>query len=329
MILVLTYLTHLFLGSRLTCMSKNKRFPQTLIEAIRYFSDPDVCTEFVASMRWPNGPTCPDCEGSEHSYLSTRRLWKCKACKKQFSVKVGTIFEDSPIPLDKWLAGIWLIANAKNGISSHEVARSLGITQKSGWFLLHRIRLAMSTGTFEKVSGEIEVDETYIGGKARNMHKDRRAKKITGGGVKDKTPVFAVLERDGRVKAQVLPNTRKTTLQDAVRSSVEPGASIYSDAHHAYKGLSDEYGHEVVDHAVAYVDGKIHTNGLENFFSLLKRGLGGTYVSVEPFHLFRYLDEQVYRYNHREDEDAGRFVRVVRQIVGRRVTYAALTGKGC
>src|SRR6266536_2536295 len=193
-------------------MDELQHLPRTLIEAIRYFSDQDVCVEFVVRLRWPDGPVCPRCGGMEHSYLTTRRLWKCKSCKRQFSVKVGSIFEDSPIGLDKWLAAMWMIANSKNGVSSHEMARSLGITQKSAWFLLHRIRLAMQTGTLQKLDGEIEVDETFIGGKARNMHKDVRARKITGTGGKDKAIVAGVLQRGGEIRAAVVSNTSRATL---------------------------------------------------------------------------------------------------------------------
>jgi transposase-like protein len=156
-----------------------KRQPKNLLEAVRYFADLDVATDFVAKLRWPNGPVCPKCGSADkHSYLTTRRIWKCKACKKQFSVKVGTIFEDSALGLDKWLPAVWLIANSKNGISSHELGRALGTTQKSAWFMLHRIRLAMRSGSFEMMNGTVEVDETYIGGKARNMHKGERRAKI-------------------------------------------------------------------------------------------------------------------------------------------------------
>src|SRR6266550_1385482 len=172
----------------------SKQLPATLVQAIRYFDDIDVCTQFIAEIRWPDGPVCPDCGGMEYSYLTTRRLWKCKACKRQFSVKVGTIFEDSPLGLDKWLPAIWLAANSKNGISSHELGRALGITQKSAWFMLHRIRLAMRSGTFETMSGTVEVDETYIGGKARNMHKAERVRKISGTGTANKTPVLGMVE---------------------------------------------------------------------------------------------------------------------------------------
>jgi transposase-like protein len=308
-------------------MDEPKNLPRTLIEAIRYFSDQDVCVQFVAKLRWPDGPVCPSCGGTEHSYLTTRRVWKCKSCKRQFSVKVGSIFEDSAIPLDKWLAAMWMIANSKNGVSSHEMARSLGITQKSAWFLLHRIRLAMQTGTFAKLDGEIEVDETFIGGKARNMHKNVRAKKITGTGGKDKAIVAGVLQRGGEMRAVVVSDTRRATLQAGVREHVEKGSAVYSDALQSYNGLAGEYDHKVVDHAEKYVDGQVHVNGVENFWSLLKRGLHGTYVSVQPWHLFRYIDERVFTYNERGLTDLDRFLVVLGTVAGRRLTYKALTGK--
>ena len=301
--------------------------PTNLIEAIRYFSDEDVCVAYVASLRWPNGPVCPQCEGTEHSYLTTRRLWKCKACKKQFSVKVGTIFEASPIGLDKWLAAIWLIANSKNGISSHELGRAIGLTQKSAWFVLHRIRLAMQTGSFAKLDGTVEVDETFIGGKSINMHKDVRARKITGTGGMDKTAVVGFRQRDGEVRASIVPDRKRKTLQSAVRDQVEPGSSVYTDSLSSYTGLSDDYDHATVDHAERYVIGRVHTNGIENFWALLKRGLKGTYVSVAPAHLFRYLDERMFTYNRRDLDDFGRFVTVLQRVSGRRLTYAELTAR--
>src|SRR5438270_136287 len=289
-------------------------FPQTLQEVIKYFSDPDTCTTFMAQMRWPEGVACPVCEGKEVSYLSTRRTWKCKACKKQFSVKVGSIMEDSPIGLDKWLAAMWLIANAKNGISSYEVHRALDITQKSAWFLLHRIRLAMQTGSFEtKMGGQVEADETYIGGLARNMHRDKRDKKINGTGGAGKVAVMGLLERDGKVRAKVIADATQATLHSEVRENVEAGAELFTDGWKGYSGLHADYIHQVIDHAEKYVDGQIHTNGIENFWSLLKRGIKGTYVSVEPFHLFRYLDEQTFRFNNRKDKDADRFIQTVKQ----------------
>jgi transposase-like protein len=304
-----------------------RKLPESLIESIRYFSDIDVCIDFVAQMRWPNGPVCERCGGMDHSYLTTRRVWKCRACKRQFSVKVGTIFEDSPLGLDKWLPAVWLIANSKNGISSHELARSLGVTQKSAWFMLHRIRLALQTGNFDKIDGVAEIDETFIGGKARNMHKDVRARKITGTGGKDKAIVVGALERGGNVRATVVEDRTAPTLQGYVRENVERGATVYTDALNSYTGLAGDYDHATVDHAVEYVNGQVHSNGIENFWSLLKRGLHGTYISVEPFHLFRYLDERVFTYNTRDLTDLGRFAAALGSISERRLTYKALTGK--
>jgi transposase-like protein len=309
-------------------MPSRKPLPTTLLEAISHFSDLDVATDFLAQLRWPDGPVCPSCEGREHSYLSTRRLWKCKGCKKQFSVKLGTIFEDSPLGLDKWLPAVWLIANSKNGISSHELGRALGTTQKSAWFMLHRIRLAMQTGTFSKLSGEVEVDETFIGGKARNMHQKDKARKATGSGIDNKTSVLGMIQRDGTVEARVVPNTKRTTIEPKVYERIERGSTIYTDAFRTYRGLGRDYNHRVIDHAIQYVDGQVHTNRMENFWSLLKRGLHGTYISVEPFHLFRYLDERVFTFNQRELDDLGRFQAVLHRIADRRLTYAQVTGKG-
>ena len=287
------------------------RVPPTLIEAIRYFADPDVCIRIVAAIRWPDGPECPNCHGKEHFYLKTRRTWKCKACKKQFSVKVGTIFEDSAVPLDKWLIAYWMLVNCKNGISSYEVARDLKVMQRTAWFMLQRLRFAMRSHSFVKLSGEVEVDESFIGAKARNMHKDVKARRIHGTGPERKDIVAAVLERGGKVHAKVVGTRRKRDLQALVQEHVEPKSALYSDALKSYDGLDSDFAHQVVDHAVQYVDGQIHTNGLENFWSLLRRGINGTYISVELFHLGRYVDEQVFRYNHREATDAERFVRAL------------------
>jgi transposase-like protein len=308
--------------------ARTDNFPQTLQEAVLYFKDPETSTTFMAQMRWPSGVTCPYCQGVAVSYVSSRRIWKCmnKECHKQFSVKVGTIMEDSPIGLDKWLAAIWMIANDKNGISSYEIHRALDITQKSAWFLLHRIRLAMQTGTFEKLSGQVEVDETYIGGLARNMHRSERGRKITGTGGAGKVAVMGLLERHGKVRAKVINDATQLTLHGEVRQHVESGAELYTDGWKGYSGLHADYIHQVIDHAEKYVDGQIHTNGIENFWSLLKRSIKGTYVSVELFHLFRYLDEQTFRFNTRKGKDADRFIQTVKQVAGKRLTYEELTG---
>ncbi len=273
--------------------------PKTLLEAIRYFSDLDVAIKFFAGLRWPDGPTCPACGlvDKKHYYLKTRRVWKCRSCKKQFSVKVGTIFEDSPIGMDKWLPAMWMIVSCKNGISSYELARALGVQQKTAWFITHRLRLAMQTGTFEKLSGEVEADETFIGGRARNMHKSKREEKIQGRGASGKAVVMGLLERHGEVRTKVVSDTKKKTLQGEIRENVESGSEVFTDALKSYEGLGPEYVHQFIDHAEKYAEGKVHTNGLENFWSLLKRSINGTYVSIEPFHLFRYLDEQAFRFN--------------------------------
>ena len=315
-------------------MENNIPTLNTLQEAMQHFSDADTCLGYLVPIRWPEGITCPHCGSKEYAFISSRKIWRCKgnACKKQFSVKIGTVMEDSPLGLDKWLCGIWLISNAKNGISSYEVHRALGITQKTAWFLLHRIRFAMQFGFTGKLKGDVEVDETFIGGKARNMHANKRAEKIHGRGASGKAIVMGVLERGGEVRTKVIPDTKKRTVQAEVRANVEAGASISTDALPSYKGLDADYVHEAVDHAVEYVRGSYHTNGLENYWSLLKRCIKGTYISIEPFHLFRYLDEEAFRYNQRKHADGSkktdgeRFVDVVGGMAGKRLTYKKLTG---
>lgn len=304
--------------------------PKTLQEAILYFSDPVRCREYLVARRWPNGVTCPRCGSTNVAFLAKYNRWQCSVAhaQRQFTLKTGTIFEDSPIGLDKWLAAMWQVVSCKNGISSYELHRALGVTQKTAWFMEQRIRLSLGMGTADRLSGEVEVDETFIGGKARNMHVEKRKRRITGTGGKDKVPVMGMLERGGKVRTMVVPNRRKKALQAEVRKHIEAGSALYSDALLSYEGLASDYAHQVIDHAVKYVDGRVHTNGLENFWSLLKRTISGTYVSVEPFHLFRYLDEQTFRYNHRKDmTDGDRFDLAVRQIVGKRLTFDELTGK--
>ena len=305
--------------------------PKTLQEAILYFSDQMNCLNYLVARRpeWQNGVTCPRCGSGKVGFLKNQLRWQCanKHDKRQFSVKIGTIMEDSPLGLDKWLPAIWMLQNAKNGISSCEIARALGVTQKTAWFLLHRIRLAQQGKQGGKLAGEVEVDETFIGGKARNMHKEKRARVITGTGGKDKTIVMGMMESGGNVRAFVVEGRRKAELQKHVREHVEAGAAIFSDELKSYDGLETDYQHAVINHAVEYVNDNVHTNGMENFWSLLKRGLHGTYISVEPYHLFRYIDEQACRFNNRKMNDAERFDTVVREIGGKRVTYAQLTGK--
>ena len=306
--------------------------PATLQQVILYFSEPSNVMKVMVAFRWPDGITCPRCAGKVVSFISTRNVWTCKACKKQFSIKLGTIFEDSPIGLDKWLAGLWMICNDKNGISSYEIGRGLGLSQKSSWFMLHRLRLALQRGSVEKkLCGEIEADETFVGGRAGNMHLDKYNRRmaqgrLARGGMTGKAVVMGLLERHGEARVKVLPTRRKKDVQAEVRKHVEPGSSVYTDALKSYDGL-EEYKHEFIDHAEEYVRGAVHTNGLENFWSLFKRTLKGTYVSVEPYHLQAYADEQAFRFNNRKVDDVDRFSAALSQIAGRRITWAELTGK--
>jgi transposase-like protein len=313
-------------------MDKNRTWPKTLLEAVRYFSDADRCQDFLVALRWPNGITCPICGSKQVGYLSTRRLWKCKEehALRQFSIKKGSIFEDSPLGLDKWLVAMWLVINCKNGISSYEVARDLKVRQETAWFMLHRIRKAIQRGTFDKPmgadGGEVEADETFIGGLARNMHKHVRERKIHGTGGSGKELVAGLLDRETRkVRVKHIADRKKKTLQEHVRAHVEPGAQLMTDELASYTGLDKEYVHQFVNHAESYVRGNVHTNGLENFWSLLARMIKGTYVSVEPFHLHRYLDEEAFRFNERDGDDGDRFVEAARSVFGKRLTYKQLT----
>lgn len=314
--------------------------PETLQEAIVYFSDPERAFECAVRLRWPDGKIfCPRCGSFKNSFVKTRHLWFCYKCKKQFTIKVATIFEDSALGLDKWMTAFWMLVNCKNGVSSYEIHRALGVTQKTAWFMLQRLRLALKKKTFRSKLGggpgsEVEVDETWVGGRARNMHKDRRLRYEQMGGHHGKAVVQGILDRDLRqIRATVVPNIKRETLQNEVLNNVKFGSAVYTDDAVGYDKLHWRFVHDVVNHAEAYVKGRVHTNGLENFWSLLKRGLRGTYVAVEPFHLFRYVDEQVFRYNNRgtcknKITDAQRFALAMGQIAGRRLTYSELTGKG-
>lgn len=309
--------------------------PRTLLEAVKYFAVPENCLSYLVARRWATGVTCPTCGSAGVYFDKTRMGWTCKTSHplRKFSLKTGTIFEDSPIGLDKWLPAVWMITNCKNGISSWELHRALGVTQKTAWFMNHRIRLALQdeTGGGGKLGGEVEVDETYIGGKARNMHAGRRKAMFAHGrSMAGKVAVMGLLERHpqkgkSRVRTAVLDGRKKGHMQPTVRDNVEAGSTLNTDAHFSYQGLATDFAHNVIDHAECYVDGTVHTNGLENYWSLLKRAIKGTYVSVEPFHLFRYLDEQAFRFNEREGTDASRFDLAIKGIVGKRLTYAALT----
>jgi transposase-like protein len=312
---------------------------KTLSDAIRYFSDEQTCIDTVAFMRWPNGVECPACLSAKdrQHWLKNQRRWQCRECGRQYSVKLNTIFEDSAIPLTKWLPAMWLLANCKNGISSYEIARDIGVTQKSAWFMLHRIREAMKNRSIKKLgpSGKpVEVDETFIGGKMKNMHASKRNKLQLAERRDSKTAVLGMLDRYAReVRVKVIPDVTRATLQAEILKQIVPVGTIYTDQHSGYDGLREKaFVHKTVNHLEEYVRKDVHTQGIENFWSLLKRSLNGTYVAVEPFHLEAYADEQAFRYNHRATRDnpmsdADRFALAVSQISGKRLTYAELTGK--
>jgi len=310
--------------------------PKTLQQAIIFFADYANCHKAVSEIRWPDGiVSCPHCGSEKVTYLESVRRWKCYGGhpKSQFSLKVGTIFEDSAVGLEKWLPALWLVTNCKNGISSYELARALDVTQKTAWFMLSRLRLALQAEHGGKLNGEVEADETFIGGKARNMHaaKRKRLGISQSRSMIGKVAVMGLLERHGengsQIRTEVISNRRKHQLESTIGQNVELGSSIYTDALRSYDRMAARgYVHGVIDHAETYVEGQVHTNGLENFWSLLKRAIKGTYVSVEPFHLFRYLDEQSFRFNNRKGSDAMRFALALKGIVNRRLTYAALTG---
>jgi transposase-like protein len=309
--------------------------PKTLQQAIIYFADPVNCREYLVARRWPNGVTCPKCGSADVLFLEKYNRWHCRAkhAAPQFTLKTGTIMEDSPIGLDKWLTAMWQIVNCKNGISSYEIHRALGITQKTAWFLDHRIRLALGLPAAQKLSGEVEADETFVGGKAVNMHLDKRTRLRMGkrrvGGFEGKAIVSGLLDRNTKeARVKVLGNVRQFHIRTNVIDNVEKGSTIYSDSLRSYRNLvNDGFVHEFIDHTETYVKGRVHTNGLENFWSLLKRSLKGTYVSVEPFHLQAYADEQCFRYNNRKLNDAERFSLAVAGIVGKRMILKELTGK--
>jgi transposase-like protein len=313
--------------------------PKTLQDAIIYFSNADNCIKYLADQRWPNGVECPTCRRKDARWLANQRKWQCKSihAKRQFSVKVGTIFEDSPLGLEKWLPAVWMIASAKNGISSYEIHRALGVTQKTAWFMLHRIREAMANGSMLKMGGEngpVEVDETFVGPKPQKMHRDRRLRMQTAQKGNQKAIVMGMLDRESRqVRAMVVPNVKRETLQAKILSEIERGSFVYTDGYPGYDNLTaQDYIHATVNHVEEFVRGQVHTQGIDNFWSLLKRTLTGTYVAVEPFHLDRYVVEQVFRFNNRATkdnplDDADRFIAILSQVSGKRLTYAEVTGK--
>ena len=309
--------------------------PQTLLEAVRAYSDLERCHREMTKIKWPSGEVvCPKCDGVDIGKILSRRMFQCrnKNCRKQFSVKVGTIFEDSPLGLDKWFVAIWCITNAKNGISSCELARAIGVTQRAAWHMLHRIRMAMAQEHSDQLNGICESDETFVGGAMRNMHKSKRALLPPGRGTVGKAIVHGILQRStedelSQVRLKVVPNQKRKTLQKQIKEHVKAGVVVYTDSLRSYEGLARDYVHEQIDHAVSYVEGEVHTNGMENFWALLKRMLGGTYVAVSPKNLTRYCAEEAFRFNERGGNDAMRFTTALKSVPGKRLQFKELTAK--
>lgn len=304
--------------------------PKTFLEAVTYFSSEVICVEYLSNIFWNGSEKCCIKCGSVAIYgMRTRPVFKCRDCKKQFSIKSGTVMQKSPLPITKWLPAIWMVINDKNGISSYEVARALGVSQQTSWFMLHRIREAVQNGSITKLSGEIEIDETYVGGKTKFMHKDKLAKlpkkhrRIDG----DKTVVMGIVERKGEIRAKVVKDAKRQSLLPEIWKNVENGSNVYTDKLRSYDVLSERYEHKTVDHNVTYVNGDAHTNTLENFWMLFKRSVKGTWVHIAPEHTDRYLDEQIFRYNNRKNTDAERFEKAASSIFGKRLTYQELIGR--
>jgi transposase-like protein len=309
--------------------------PRTLLEAVTYFADPDRAHAYAVKIRWPNGVGCPrkGCGNADVQFIATCKVWRCKECKRQFTAKVGTIFEDSSISFTKWLPAIWFLANTKNGTSSHEVGRAIGVTQKTAWFMFHRIRLAMKDASGIMLSGEVEADETFVGGKTRATNITKLGmRKSAHGPATGKTTVFGAIQRGvretgtrSRVRAMVVPSHKAASLIPRIYSNVLPGSVLYTDALRSYRQTDRDYTHKYIDHSLQYVAGRVHTNNIENFWSCFKRTLHGTYIAPRAFHLEAYVNEQVFRFNAREGKDADRFVATLKGADGRRVTHKTLT----
>jgi len=299
------------------------KHPETLIEAVRYFSNPDICIEHVAALRWPHGVACPTCGRVDVSYLEKQKRWQCKSrhAKRQFSVKIGTIFEDSPLGLDKWLPAVWMIVNAKNGVSSYEIARALGVTQKTAWFMDHRIRAAMEYGTFDKLDDPVEADETYIGGKTKEEH----------GRFNNKSAIVGVVEKKkhiGQIRAFATKQAHASNTLPFLRASLREGAILHTDESKIYSRANQTFVHESVNHSEKeYARGAVSTTTIDGFWNLFKRSYKGTYTHLSPAHLDRYVKEHTYRYNTRMLSDGERFAEWFTKVNGRRLMHRSLVHK--
>jgi transposase-like protein len=290
---------------------------KTLKDLMNHFNDESVCRAYMEEMRWRGNVICPFCNASKPYKLRDGKTYRCKdkTCRKDFTVTIKTVFENSKVKLSTWLSALYVLTGHKKGISSHQLARDLGITQKTAWFVNHRLRLILNEPEPKPLENIVEIDETYVGGKFENMNRGRR-KKWQEKGTDNKVPVMGLLQRDGKARLTVIG---AKTFKDIVRDNVDNKALVITDSHLSYIGLSNEYaGHESVNHSIQeYKRGIVHTNSVEGFFSLFKRTIFGTYHAVSPKHLHRYCAESSYRFNFRKIKDADRFRMAISSTKGR------------
>jgi transposase-like protein len=305
---------------------------KNLQQLLEFFQDEEICKKYYEQQRWGGNVACPHC-GSLKIYR-TNRGFKCseKLCYKKFSVISGTIFENTKIKLQTWFAAMYLISTSKKGISSLQLAEQLGITQKTAWFVNHRIREMLKDSSSEKLSGTVQADETYVGGKNKNRHKDKKVENSQGRSSKDKTPVVGLLQQDGKVRTFVVSDTNAETLHTIMGDNVSEGSILVTDAYRSYIGLDKRYTHVTVKHEnggyVATIGNqKFHTQNIENFWSIFKRGIIGIYHFVSVKHLERYCQEFGYRYNQRDLNGVEKFNLALTKVSNARITYNTLTGK--
>lgn len=288
-------------------MNKKEKFTN-LLEATKFFSSEEVCRGYLEKLIWEDKPVCPYCKNKEIYRFSDKKRFKCKRCFTKFTITIGTVLENTKVPLQKWMLAVYLVTATKKGISSVQLSKDIGVTQKTAWFMLQRIREMVGLDNIEAFEDIVEVDETYIGGKYKNKHYNKRLKNQQGRGGSEKTPVFGMLQRNGKVLSMKVPDTKSTTLKPIIDKYINRGTIICSDEWRGYRGLKNDYNHFIVNHSrYQYVDGLAHTNTLEGYWSLVKRNIHGTYHYISRKHLNRYCAEFDFRYNNRKLSTIERF----------------------